>query len=87
MADTETLESVCYQVFVVPSGCTQSGVCGDGILCQSADSVYHRIGGTVEVTGDIPDTPGTSELCIDEVVVDLLFCEVVDTECLRAEPA
>ena len=61
-------------------------MCGDCILCESADSVYHRIGGTVEVSGDISDAPGADELFFDEVVVDLLFCEVVDAECLRAEP-
>ena len=58
---------------------------GDGILCESADSVYHGISRAMEVTGDIPDTPGASELFVDEAVVDFLFCEVVDTERLRAE--
>ena len=74
--------SVCYQVFFVRSSCTQSGVCIDCILCQSADSVCHRISGTEEVTGDIPDTAGASELFVDSVVVYFLFCKIIDTESL-----
>ena len=87
MTYTETLESVCYQVFFVGCVCTQLGMCGDGIVRQSVDSVYHGIGGAMEVTRDIPDTPGASQLPVDEVVVDLLFCEVVDAASLRAEAA
>jgi hypothetical protein len=85
LTDGETLEPIGYQGLTEAKLLKQAGMNGKGTAAEPLEPVLDGVSPHSEVPGHVPHTAGGDQLAEQTAVVDLAFCEVVDTEGLGGE--